>query len=1572
MEPNWGLQSSRLKTAWTPDVIGPIYKHHSLNLREVLLAHRNDKCTRTMATFVPDELIYEKDLTTKNFRKFNAVLLLINMVRFFNVSERYASAENGGSHALFTLLNDCVNVIIEEVYTNEGDVLKLSLEMVVSTGEVTFSVIGDDRARQYIISGTPIEDVKFAKRICLPGDLVLTSSAWAHCAPTLYEYVIKDSSNVKIIKVIGPPAESPRRSVASFDDSTIDRRQSVGFIESDLTLLSDISTDPDINLIQFQTRISVVDALRRGIGEHLKTYMLKPVLTQIEHDDQLKYLTEVREITVICISVVPFEYTVDELISLVDELYKIMQNIIEQYSGSISMVNLFEKDISFYILYGIRDYNDKEEEENNSKSGLLSAYEIMEEIKHVSGVKAVLIGVSTGIAFCGIIGHIVRMQYMVFGVPVNKAISLMTISYDKISCDYDTLLKSTLNKNRFRSRGVKVLRRFGKALVYEFVSSDPKTDSMVDLTYMYPILDRIYELENFNDILDDIGVSGRIYSGLLIEGSERSGKSRLLDAFVTVVLNREIKFVQVPLHPSHVEKPYAVLHNIFLQVIGRVCIILDDVQYIDLLSWQFLSAILKNHNVVLVMTMTQPASRNNLNQVEASIFQDKRLMNKTLEGLTPNYIAAYACQFLGVDAIPGELEKILQHRSRNSIGWCEAFLMSMLQVQALNFITISPAEVSNYDLVFPDQSFLVKIPSYLTPEEVAPPLHWSQMNSLNVCIPVDKPKTTVEINRDLTGLRIDMYNRMNSYEQAFIKCAAAMGAVFPRSNRSLIILSFSIALAVAEMIRLRILECGMIQRKHCHADDSVYHVLKNKKTFSNMHHLVTCACQPSYIFTKRTLPTYAYCKLLEFTMSAYHKLFYEILSPQEKADYHKKALDIYEKDARRCNTCGGGQFLKYPMLEDEEVCRLRAKTTLHGKRDRFESRRSIFVPDSNDPEKRREALASRKVSVLPVSSESDEIGSELSPGPLKDSHFNSMKRTRRLSEVVIDDIWSHRLKQFTYIDYRNCRCIKTISYLFWKLHDHVSHSGDVNALVKFMIEYSSGLIQTGQPLYATKYLAGTTANIGILKMREKLILDSPDAIINKGRSLVLTGDAYVAYGNYSQAQKFYTEAVTMKGEVPQCSKLICCNLVFERIRYRIRSLRKYRDRGSKSVERIERAIYLQRLAMISMLQDETKVAMLTVLRSLRDAFECPGAFTEKGQMYLTALQIFHNSNEQCMIRSLERSMLAIIDRKTNWKLPEEIIMLAHIYQTMYDRRILQGNLDEGIEYGILICKICNCMHLNRIKLTILPTLIEIMIWTKQVNGAVDLLYELYYLAKEDIDYSAITWYYSLCMELMLDAAMILESYETCHDFYVNVMSDTCVLRDPESLSRLTTCLLIWQLRMNVTVTEPFMKEVDEYMDNIAFDKFSQIYNCIKGFESYLLVLKRRINIRKSYDLISQVRNANSILKFLHEAAYHATFIKPFLFLLQSYMEILRGRRTFSRANMTRSHKMACLHGNKLVLAWIEQNKRTWEEGSYNNMAQYWNEHVGSGDGVRWQEIHSFTLNAWSTILFPFPIPDTNY
>ncbi|XP_043673951.1 uncharacterized protein LOC122631856 [Vespula pensylvanica] len=60
----------------------------------------------------------------------------------------------------------------------------------------------------------------------------------------------------------------------------------------------------------------------------------------------------------------------------------------------------------------------------------------------------------------------------------------------------------------------------------------------------------------------------RNYSGILIMGDERSGKSRLLDAYVSIAKNRQINVIQLPLHYSYSEKEFTVIYYIILLILN--------------------------------------------------------------------------------------------------------------------------------------------------------------------------------------------------------------------------------------------------------------------------------------------------------------------------------------------------------------------------------------------------------------------------------------------------------------------------------------------------------------------------------------------------------------------------------------------------------------------------------------------------------------------------------------------------------------------------------------------------------------------------------------------------------------------------------------------------------------------------------------------------------------------------------------------------------------------------------------------------------------------------------------------
>ncbi|XP_067216070.1 adenylate cyclase type 10-like [Linepithema humile] len=625
-------------TAWTPDLFGPIFKKESLTLKEVLNLRNVDEQIHLMATFVPDELIYKTDLLEKSFHSFQATLMYLNIPDFLSLFKKYFYGKNGGSLDLTALLNNYIHIMVNQIYCSDGDVLKFSVDgilamwkvhdgefmfnvvqkvivhamdiqnciaalkkdhetskvnITISAGEVMFSIIGSEETRHFVMSGLPIEELKHAKKISMPGDLVLSLSAWQHCSPSQYEYVIKDANNIKILKLL-KLSETKLITPMSLNDSVdnqvhinsdhktfINRKLVTNSIKPSIfdrkralsinsKAYSEISFAKKVQQ-QVPTAISTIAATNPNFGTLLKSYLIKPVVQQIEKNESLKHLADVRRITVMFLDIIPNKCSENELIRLTDKCFLLLHSIVTQYAGCINMVNLHDSNIFFSIVFGIHQSNDEDQFkiDETCKNGIICAMHVLQAVRNIVGIRSAFVGVSTGMAYCGVIGHIARKYYAIIGPPVNKAIKLMDISYNKISCDYDTVLHSHLNKNQFRSRGMRTWNQLEKYHVYEYLGDMPirkDFDATLSLDYCYPILGRMQELECFNDILDEIGVANRHYSGLLIEGRERSGKSRLLDSFAMSVCNRQIQLIKLSLHVTYADKAYAVIYHIILQL----------------------------------------------------------------------------------------------------------------------------------------------------------------------------------------------------------------------------------------------------------------------------------------------------------------------------------------------------------------------------------------------------------------------------------------------------------------------------------------------------------------------------------------------------------------------------------------------------------------------------------------------------------------------------------------------------------------------------------------------------------------------------------------------------------------------------------------------------------------------------------------------------------------------------------------------------------------------------------------------------------------------------------------------
>lgn len=132
----------------------------------------------------------------------------------------------------------------------------------------------------------------------------------------------------------------------------------------------------------------------------------------------------------------------------------------------MNKVSLFDKDMMFLVVFGLRGLKHQLE----SRRSLRCAAELLETFQTWTDVLSVSIGVTSGMSYCGVVGHTLRREYSVISGTVNRAARLMTNYLDIVSCDHETLLSSQMDAKHFKLQQKKTLKGLGDdTLVFKFV-----------------------------------------------------------------------------------------------------------------------------------------------------------------------------------------------------------------------------------------------------------------------------------------------------------------------------------------------------------------------------------------------------------------------------------------------------------------------------------------------------------------------------------------------------------------------------------------------------------------------------------------------------------------------------------------------------------------------------------------------------------------------------------------------------------------------------------------------------------------------------------------------------------------------------------------------------------------------------------------------------------------------------------------------------------------------------------------------------------------------------------------------
>ncbi|MBM3275127.1 MAG: AAA family ATPase, partial [Candidatus Sericytochromatia bacterium] len=381
----------------------------------------------------------------------------------------------------------------------------LSIKVTVGCGEMRLAQVGGVSGRwDVMVTGHALADIGEIAHDAEPGRVLVTRGVGRLLGEAM--------------TVAGTlPAGDPLRSSRPLHSRPQARESSAPEVQR---LDTDADTDTD-TAGYFITAVDgpgpEVDAFE-GAGEEIESLLsgfLPEAVTSRLAARQSGWLSELRRVTVMFVNFPNAKH--DTTLERAQSVMALIQTVLDRHEGMLNKLSVDEKGVSMVAAFGLPPLSHEDDAVRAIASGL-ALQEILRKHEVVHAI-----GVSTGRAFCGVVGNDQRREYTVMGDIVNLAARLMQAAKQDLLCDQATM---QLAAGRFAFEALPPIAVKGKAEpVSLFRPGVAASRKAVSTQAGGEMVGRKAELQQLRDAL--AGPGGTI----LIEGEAGIGKSRLVAAF---------------------------------------------------------------------------------------------------------------------------------------------------------------------------------------------------------------------------------------------------------------------------------------------------------------------------------------------------------------------------------------------------------------------------------------------------------------------------------------------------------------------------------------------------------------------------------------------------------------------------------------------------------------------------------------------------------------------------------------------------------------------------------------------------------------------------------------------------------------------------------------------------------------------------------------------------------------------------------------------------------------------------------------------------------------------------------
>ncbi|XP_044295320.1 adenylate cyclase type 10 [Varanus komodoensis] len=969
--------------------------------------------------------------------------------------------------------------------------------------------------------------------------------------------------------------------------------------------------------------------------------------------------------------------------------------------------------------------------------------------------------------------------------------------------------------------------------------------------------------------------------------------------------------------------------------------VIDEAQFIDSASWDFLGNLLEKVAIFMVMSLS-PGNHKGRRPcaTAARIMSSPNTTYIQLRALTPSVIVQKACQDLGVVSIARELETFLIQRSHGNPFYCEELVRNLHLNHVLQFHLVEEDEEREDEWESLFTTTVLKAQGAQVPH--------GESESYICTIRQNVKLHNISLPPTLKGIALAELDNMNPSEQMVVKCAAVIGVTFSTELLLHILPEWTkikMTQTLAALVESHIFMCFGEQKgsKAAWAEASFSDDLcicsKAVKSTGQASGL-----GPAVASRLKQEEAVMRCELMGFCTPLLQEAAYELWLKSQKKALHLKCASHLEQQAHRCKCCGEGDFVALHRHVVSGTLQNRESQSMKPvpvKEKMLNEAALVLVSETlrrlEAPMFEETILSAdwKQIGLLRVPrrliSKEDSVQRRLNTQDSFRAEDTEMEFLARMDEIIL--LTEMGKKKVAAKGYSECECEGIVESVIAPLAQHFLATGNHSRAFYYLLECASGYVYLSNNYMAFTYL-NTAESLLKSVPRPKLFSQFEESVLHS-----LKGEVSYNMGQINLAKKLMRKALSLlKRSFPKTivgaffmSMVETSKHLSHQKKQLLWQVRTGREKKLAVLYQQGRCLsLLWQLFSQDMARNSKRFSRLAALMNVNCAEE-----SEDESQIISSYMEFSLCCQLigCQHEWMKYELMAIRRSSHLRVVGEGLLITAKLALSLGYMKLCLGNLPLAIQLGYRAHELCEQLKKPKLDYIVLADLFTALFLSTRYQDSVQVLSWLEALFIQDNNIIGQAFFISGCLNLMLYAGFSFKPFQHCLDF-VHANKTNCILMSQNNIMLgLYSSLAIWFARLQLW--EDFQGPFEQARRLVRRTSASLYANhgFCKFVECEALLLRKYIE-----DLPDRAREMrNRVAKNLEQVmtqcstspVYYARVLH-----MKAYVQLMLGHHELSQNFLEKAFENSEMYRNHLEQSWLEMSKEWWFTGSF-PMEDWW-------------------------------------